>query len=108
LWKSCWLREGKSPGSEKEGDRGAAGCFTFGVMGINKGRFGQLGVDGAVFFVNFGRLSTMKIFLLYLIPGNRIIKLDPGELKKTNVHPRKSSFAQSTPRTQRKPGICRT
>jgi hypothetical protein len=41
--------------------RGDAGCFTFGVMGMNKGRFGQLGADGAVFFVNFESLSTMKI-----------------------------------------------
>ena len=29
--------------------------------GMNKGRFGQLGADGAVFFVKFGSLSTMKI-----------------------------------------------
>jgi hypothetical protein len=29
--------------------RGDAVCFTFGVMGINKGRFGQLGADGAAF-----------------------------------------------------------
>ena len=27
---------------------------------MNKGRFGQLGADGAVFFVNFGSLSTMN------------------------------------------------
>jgi hypothetical protein len=42
--------------------RGDAGCFTTGVMGMNKGRFGQLGADGAVFFVKFGSLSTMKIW----------------------------------------------
>jgi hypothetical protein len=29
--------------------RGDAGCFAFGVKGMNKGRFGQLGADGAVF-----------------------------------------------------------
>ncbi|HEX2768564.1 MAG TPA: hypothetical protein VHN12_04715, partial [Geobacteraceae bacterium] len=32
---------------------------------MNKGRFGQLGADGAVFFVNFGSLSTMKICPLF-------------------------------------------
>ena len=30
--------------------RGDAGCFTFGVTGINKGRIGQPGADGAAFF----------------------------------------------------------
>jgi len=41
--------------------RGDAGCFAFGVMGMNKGRFGQPSADGAVFFVKFGSLSTMMI-----------------------------------------------
>ena len=35
---------------------------------------------------NFRKKKPPKILLLYLIPGNRIIKLDPGGLKKPNVH----------------------
>ena len=57
--------------------RGDAGCFTTGVMGMNKGRFGQLGADGAVFFVKFGSLSTMKIGPPFSVLECLNVKPDP-------------------------------